>query len=182
MHHLWSRPTKLQAGVGDSKGTKKAGRVRLGADNDVSSATTMRKVTWKVAVIVSYYTLFRRAVLVNLELHIVYDKRPTSFRRSLSLWFCLGVCKEARAWRMLVVVFFFIKVVWDKFHISFQPFSFWIPQQSFITNSLANEKDIKRLRKKACFSLRKINTFFLLPSLIWHHLHCKKNWRDELSL
>ena len=37
---------------------------------------------------------------------------------------------------MLVVVFFFIKVVWDKFHISFQPFSFWIPQQSFITNSL----------------------------------------------
>ena len=104
-------------------------------ENNVKQLRLLQR-GWKVAVIVSYYTLFRRAVLVNLELHIVYDKRPTSFRRSLSLWFCLGVCKEARAWRMLVVVFFFIKVVWDKFHISFQPFSFWIPQQSFITNSL----------------------------------------------
>lgn len=104
-------------------------------ENNVKQLRLLQR-GWKVAFIVSYYTLFRRIVLVNLELLIVYDKRPTSFRRSLSLWFCLGVCKEARAWRMLVVVFFFIKVVWDKFHISFQPFSFWIPQQSFITNSL----------------------------------------------
>ena len=53
-------------------------------ENNVKQLRLLQR-GWKVAVIVSYYTLFHRAVLVNLELHIVYDKRPTSFRRSLSL-------------------------------------------------------------------------------------------------
>ena len=128
---------------------------------------------WKVAFIVSYYTLFRRIVLVNLELLIVYDKRPTSFRRSLSLWFCLGVCKEARAWRMLVVVFFFIKVVWDKFHISFQPFSFWIPQQSFITNSLFQVSSFSSIVYKKGKIAWIIITYCL--NLFIHYSYCLGN-------
>ena len=53
-------------------------------ENNVKQLRLLQR-GWKVAFIVSYYTLFRRIVLVNLELLIVYDKRPTSFRRSLSL-------------------------------------------------------------------------------------------------